>query len=87
MKRRDFCRATLSAGFVAGYPFLAGCGNETPVAVAPPKAETGIAAISLNGVEIELEKAAVNELGGELAGRLILSGHPEYDTVRKVWNP
>jgi FAD/FMN-containing dehydrogenase len=86
MKRRDFCRATLSAGFVAGYPFLAGCGNETPVAVAPPKAETGIAAISLNGVEIELEKAAVNELGGELAGRLILSGHPEYDTVRKVWN-
>lgn len=86
MRRRDFCRATLAAGMAAGYPFLAGCGKETPVAAPPPKAEAGIAAISLDGAEIELEKAAVNELGGELSGRLILAGHPEYDTVRKVWN-
>jgi hypothetical protein len=85
MKRREFCRGTLAAGVAAGYPFLAGCGNETPVAPLP-KAEAGIAAVSLDGASIELEKAAVNELGGELAGRLILSGHAEYDTVRKVWN-
>lgn len=89
MKRRDFCKASLAAGFTATYPFLAGCGKETAVSATPPvaaRAETGIAAISLDGASIELERAAVNELGESLSGRLILSGHPEYDTVRKVWN-
>lgn len=84
MKRREFCRGTLAASIAAGYPFLAACGKkEAPVAV---KADTGIAAVSLDGASIELEKAAVNELGESLSGRLIMSGHPEYNTVRKVWN-
>jgi FAD/FMN-containing dehydrogenase len=84
MRRRTFCRGTLAAGVAAAYPFLAACGKkEAPVATV---ADTGIPAISLGGAEIELEKAAVKELGESLTGRLILSGHPEYDTVRQVWN-
>ena len=74
MRRREFCGAGLAAGLVATYPFLAA------------RADTGIAAVNLEGAGIELEKAAVNELADSLSGRLILSGHPEYDTVRKVWN-
>lgn len=74
MRRREFCGAGLAAGLVATYPFLAA------------RADTSIAAVNLDGAGIELEKAAVNELADSLSGRLILSGHPEYDTVRKVWN-
>ena len=48
MKRREFCRNSLAAGFAAAYPFLAGCGREAPVAPAAAPtakaAETGIAA-------------------------------------------
>ena len=76
MKRREFCRNTLAGGLIAANPFLA----------AYARADTGIEAISLGGAEIELEKSAVNELAGELSGRLVMAGHPDYDTVRKVWN-
>jgi hypothetical protein len=62
---------------------LTGCAKEAPVAA---QAETGIAAISLDGAEIELEKAAVRELGEQLQGPVLLSGHPDYDSARRVWN-
>jgi FAD/FMN-containing dehydrogenase len=83
MNRRQFCRNTLAAGIAAAYPFLAGCGKEAP---APVKVDTGIPAISLGGAEIELEKAAVQELADACAGQIMLSGHPEYDSARKIWN-
>jgi FAD/FMN-containing dehydrogenase len=62
---------------------MTGCGKEVPVAT---RADTGIAAVSLDGAEIELEKAAIRELGEQLNGPVILSGHPDYDQVRRVWN-
>jgi FAD/FMN-containing dehydrogenase len=74
MKRRAFCGGALAAGFVAGYPFLSA------------RAGTSVAAVSLDGSAIELEKAAINELAGSLNGRLLLAGNPEYDSARKVWN-
>ncbi len=83
MDRRQFCRTTLATSVAAAYPFLAACEREAPVAT---KADTGIAAIALDGTEIELEKTAVRELGESLSGPVLLSGHPQYDTVRKVWN-
>lgn len=49
-------------------------------------ADTDIPATSLDRNGILLEKSAVNELAGELAGELLLSGHPAYDSVRKIWN-
>ena len=83
MDRRQFCRTTLASSFAAAYPFLAGCERSVPVAT---KADTSIAGVSLNGTEIELEKAAIKELGDSLSGSVLLSGHPEYDSVRKIWN-
>ena len=85
MDRRKFCRSTLAAGIAASYPFLPGCGrsgSDAPI----PRADTSIAAVSLDGAAIELEKAAINELGDGLTGQLLLSGHPEYDGARMIWN-
>jgi FAD/FMN-containing dehydrogenase len=83
MDRRQFCRATLGTSLFATYAWLTGC-ERTPPAGA--KADTAIPAISLNGAEIELEKAAVNELTEAISGEVLLSGHPAYDSARRIWN-
>ena len=83
MDRRNFCRSAVAASVAAAIPVLPGCGRKAPVAT---EADTSIAAVSLDGAEIELEKAAVRELGEALTGPVILSGHPEYDSARKLWN-
>ena len=84
MKRREFCRNTMGAGLAAVYPFLAACGREAPVTAT--QADTGIAAVALDGSAIELEKAAIRELGEACTGEILLAGHPGYDSARKVWN-
>jgi FAD/FMN-containing dehydrogenase len=76
MKRREFCRTTLAAGIAAAYPFM------TNAALA----ESGVAAVSLDGNEIELEKAAIRELAQELNGPLLMPGDGQYDYARRVWN-
>ena len=80
MQRREFCKTSLAAGVAAAYPFL----------VAAPRtaraADTSVRAISLNGQEIELEKAAIRELGEACQGDILLSGDPGYDGARKIWN-
>jgi FAD/FMN-containing dehydrogenase len=81
MDRRQFCRSAVAAGVAAA--FLPGCGKETPVAT---QADTGIMAVSLDGAEIELSRAAIRELGDALSGPVMLSGHPQYDTARMIWN-
>ena len=81
MDRRQFCRSAAAAGVAAA--FLPACGKETPVAT---QADTGIAAVSLDGAEIELSKAAIKELGDAMSGPVMLSGHPQYDTARMIWN-
>jgi FAD/FMN-containing dehydrogenase len=84
MDRRKFCRTAVAASVAASYPLLGACGrNEPPVAT---KADTSIAGVSLDGAEIELSKAQIRELGEAINGRVLLSGHPEYDATRKVWN-
>jgi FAD/FMN-containing dehydrogenase len=85
MNRRQFCRNAMAAGIAAAYPYLAACSRETPAPV-PVKVDTGIPAISLDGAEIELEKAAVQELSDAFSGEVMLSGHPQYDSARKIWN-
>jgi FAD/FMN-containing dehydrogenase len=68
---------------VAAIPILPGCNRPAPVAT---QADTSIRGISLSGAEIELEKAAIKELGQSLTGPVLLSGHPDYDGARKIWN-
>jgi FAD/FMN-containing dehydrogenase len=76
MDRRQFCRSAIAAGVAGATPWLVGC---------RPR-EAGIPAVSLDGTAMELEAAAVRELGEALTGPLMLAGHPEYDTARMIWN-
>ncbi|MGI9222451.1 MAG: FAD-binding oxidoreductase [Woeseiaceae bacterium] len=83
MQRRQFCRTALAVSVAAAIPMLPGCEKKTPVAT---EADTSIRGISLAGAELELEKAAIRELGESMTGPVLLSGHEEYDGVRMVWN-
>jgi len=84
MDRRRFCRTAIAAGVAASYPLMSACSRkEPPVATA---ANTSIRGVSLDGAEIELEKAAIKELGESMTGPVMLSGHPDYDGARSIWN-
>ena len=83
MDRRRFCKTTLAAGMAAAYPLLAACEKKGAVAT---HANTSIRGISLDGAEIELEKAAIRELGDAMTGPVMLSGHPDYNGARSIWN-
>ena len=83
MDRRKFCKTTLAAGVAATFPVLTACGEKAPIAT---EVNTSIKGVSLDGAELELEKAAIKELGDALTGPIMLSGHPEYDGARKIWN-
>lgn len=83
MRRRQFCRAALAASIAAAIPLLPGCSKKVPVAT---EAKTSIRAVSLTGAELELERAAIKELGASMTGPVLLSGNPEYDGARKIWN-
>jgi len=85
MNRRKFCRTAVAAGVAASYPLLSACSRSEPPVVATA-ANTSIRGISLDGVEIELEKAAIKELGDAMTGPVMLSGHPDYDGARSIWN-
>jgi hypothetical protein len=83
MDRRKFCRTAVAASVAAAIPILPGCGKKAPVAT---QADTSIRGISLSGTEIELERAAIQELGESMTGPVILSNHPDYDSARSIWN-
>ena len=83
MNRRQFCQTTLAASVTAAIPLMPGFGNRVRAAT---EANTSIRAVSLDGAEIELERAAIKELGESMTGPVLLSGHPDYDTARKIWN-
>ncbi|MDH3804042.1 MAG: FAD-binding oxidoreductase [Gammaproteobacteria bacterium] len=83
MDRRRFCRTAVAASVAAAIPLLPGCDRKAPDAT---RADTSIRGISLDGAEIELEKAAIRELGESMTGPVLLSNHPEYDSARKIWN-
>ena len=80
MDRRQFCRSALAAGLSGSIPWISGCEPRSP------NDGARLPAISLDGAEIELERAAINELESSLTGSILLSDHPEYDTARKIWN-
>jgi FAD/FMN-containing dehydrogenase len=83
MDRRVFCKTAFSASVAAGIPLFAGCEQKTTVA---SEAKTSLAAISLDGNEIELSRAMVREFGEAMTGPVLLSGDTGYDSARKVWN-
>jgi len=84
MNRRKFCKTAVAASVAASYPFIGGCGqSDAPLATS---ANTSIRGVSLDGAEIELERAAIKELGDAMTGQVLLAGHPDYDGARRIWN-
>jgi len=83
MNRRKFVKTTLAASVSATFPVLTACGKKARLAT---EAVASLRAISLDGAEIELEKAAIKELGDALSGPILLSESPDYDGARKIWN-
>ncbi|MDH5620844.1 MAG: FAD-dependent oxidoreductase, partial [Gammaproteobacteria bacterium] len=84
MDRRIFCRTAIATGIAASYPLLGACSRSEPPVAAT--ANTSIRGVSLDGAEIELERGALKELGDAMTGPVMLSGHPDYDGARKIWN-
>ena len=82
MDRRQFCQSSLYASLAASYPFITSC-QRVPTA---DQAVASIAGVSLDGAELELEKAAIRELGEALEGPVLLSGDAQYDSARAIWN-
>ena len=83
MDRRQFCKSSIVAGLATAYPIVTACGKSSPP---PTEADTSLAAVSLDGSEIELEKAAIRELGESINGTLMHTGHPQNDSARILWN-
>jgi FAD/FMN-containing dehydrogenase len=83
MDRRKFCKTTLAAAVAAATPVIGACGKKAKVAT---EAEASVRGISLDGAEIELEKAAIRELGEALSGPVILPDSPDYDGFARERN-
>ena len=73
----------MAAAVAAATPVIGACGEKVTVAT---EAEASVRGISLDGAEIELEKAAIRELGDALSGPVILPESPDYDGARAIWN-
>src|SRR5579864_2684817 len=78
MKRRDFCAASVAALTCAAVPYRR-------LLAAGTVAE--IAAVGLDGRQLTLKAADIDDLRASLRGELITADHPGYDTARRLWNP
>ena len=85
MNRRHFVQSSLSAAVAASFPgthALAASLLHTPTAV-----PSNIDAITLDGAEITLQQAALQELSDSLKGRLLLPDSVAYDQARSLLQP
>jgi len=77
MKRRAFCAASLATLAAASFPVrraLAAGGSD-------------FAAKGLDGQQLTLKSADVEDLRAGLRGELITADQPAYETARRIWNP
>jgi len=79
MQRRTFCKSAVAAAVTAS---LSACGARQQASDPGPS----IPAVSMNGDELSVETAAVEELRGGLQGQLFLQGDDGYDAAKRVWN-
>jgi FAD/FMN-containing dehydrogenase len=85
MDRRSFIRSSLSAAVAASIPdshVFATSLLHTSTSV-----PADIEAITSDGLEITLRRAAVQELSDSLMGKLLLPGNEGYDDARWLLNP
>jgi len=83
MKRRHFLQSSVAAAIAASLP----TGRALAAALAAMSEVTGdVEAVTGDGAQVTLERAAVKELSDALRGRLLLPGFGGYDTARRVLN-
>jgi FAD/FMN-containing dehydrogenase len=83
MNRRHFCQGSIAAAVAAS---LSGGQAFASVLQALTQVTSNINAITGDGADVVLEKAAVQELGDSLRGNLLLTGSEAYDKARRVLN-
>ncbi|MFT5520298.1 MAG: FAD/FMN-containing dehydrogenase [Enterobacterales bacterium] len=83
MKRREFIGSSVAAAIVATLPSSTLLASVKKMS----KATSDAIAVTGEGVELTLEKAALKELSDSLRGQLLLPGQSGYDIARKVLNP
>jgi FAD/FMN-containing dehydrogenase len=76
MKRREFVGAGLA--LASAWPFRGWSGVLKGVG--------DVAAKSLDGADITLHGTSIESLSASLRGDVLLSGNPDYDRTRRVWN-
>jgi len=75
VRRREFCQSALvAAGVMAFAPWQRAFAAETN-------------ALNIDGAELTLTPAQIEELGGALRGGLLLPGNAAYEQARLVLNP
>jgi len=79
MKRRTFCSAGLAALTTAALPL-----RHADAALLAQR--TDISAVGLDGRQLTLTSAEVQELRAALHGQLISPGQEGYDAARRLWN-
>ena len=83
MNRRHFLGSALSAAVAASIPGPAHAGLLSSLT----SVTSSIVAKRLDGAEVDIEAAALEELKGALRGKLLLPGNAGYDAARRVLNP
>jgi FAD/FMN-containing dehydrogenase len=83
MNRRHFCMSTLAAAVSAAYP-----SNDVFAAVLNDfgKVTADVNAVTGDGAELTIKRAAAQDFSDSLRGRLLLPGHEAYDDARRVIN-
>ena len=79
MQRRTFCKSAIAAAVTTT---VSACGARQQAGDPGPS----IPAVSMNGDELSIESAAIEELRGSVDGRLLLQGDDGYDAAKRVWN-
>ncbi len=82
MRRRQFCTTALSAGVAAALPLHAASSTLQTIAGLPGE----IKAVSADGDELVIERAAAMELQESLQGPLLFPYDYRYEDTRSVWN-
>jgi FAD/FMN-containing dehydrogenase len=79
MLRRTFCQSAIAAAITTS---LSACGARQQAGSPGPT----ISAVSMDGDELSIESAAIEELRGSLEGQLFLQDDEGYDAAKLVWN-
>src|SRR5688572_4288958 len=82
LSRRRFLHASMFASAAA----LPAASAWSLVLAPTARVDRDLDAVTADGKDITLSRAAVQELGDSLRGNLLLAGHPAYDVARRVWN-